>query len=223
MARNIGVLIEREPAGRVMPPGTVSPLVNVMSPLRGSELIRTAAAGVVVFVFGYLVTWILAGAKVANLFVGGPFGGSVPDWKATLWVFYDSHFVGTRTPRVFGPDGGLWGGGDLVDTVSLLDVEYLYAVPVVLLLVAGAVVASWAGATSPREGLFAGGTIVSGYVVAVILGLFAGSQGGVAPDTLRAVAIAGVVYPIAFGALGGAVAGLVADETSEARGDAATR
>jgi hypothetical protein len=195
--------------------------VNTVSRTLRATLARGTAVGAIGFVLGYLVTWILAGAKAANLAVQGPFGGSVPDWKAVLWVFYDSHFVGTRTPQVFGPGGGLWGGGDLIDTVGLLGVEYLYAVPVIVLLIAGAVVATLVGSTSPRQGMIAGMTLAVGYLAVTVLALFVATQGGVAPSPLRAVVIAGVVYPVALGAIGGAVAGLYRRATVERRGEPA--
>lgn len=198
-------------------------LVNTMSPTRRETLVRGAVAGGVTFLLGYLVTWILAGTKAANITATGPFGGSIPDWKAVLWLFYDSQFVGTRTPTVTGPDGALWGGGELIDTVSLLGVEYLYAVPIVLLVGAGVAVASTTDATTPRDGLMAGITVTAGYFGLTVLGLFVASESGIAPSPLRALVVAGVVYPIAFGALGGAVTGLYRSRASETQAGSATR
>lgn len=177
---------------------------------------RGAIGGIASFVVGYLLIWILTGTKVASLTISGPFGGSIPDWRAILWVFYDSHFVGTGTPEVFGPGGELWGGGDLVDTVGVLGVENVYAIPVVLLVIAGAVVAYLAGVDNPRDGMISGISITIGYLVAVVLGLFVAAQGGIAPSPLRALVIAGVVYPVAFGALGGTLVGWRVTETSAA-------
>lgn len=171
-------------------------------------LLRGAGWGATAYVLGYLVTWILAGTRAANATDWWPLGGSIPEWKAVLWVFYDAHFVGTRTPEIVGPGGNVWAGGDLIDTVGLLGVEYLYAVPVLALLAVGARAAMLAGAATPREGLMAGTTVAIGYLALVVAGLFAGSHGGIAPSPLRALAIAGVVYPVAFGGIGGAVAGL---------------
>lgn len=167
-------------------------------------------AGGLSFLVGYLLTWILAGTRISRLFVSGPFGGGVADWKATLWVFFDSHFVGTQTPSVTWPGGATF-GGDLVDTVSVLGVEYLYAVPPLVLLVAGATVAWTLGVETPFDGLTAGITIAIGYVVLSVLGMLVAQEAGVGPSPLRAVVVAGVVYPVGFGAIGGAVAGFVVD------------
>ncbi|QSG07233.1 hypothetical protein [Halapricum desulfuricans] len=189
--------------------------MDIRSRTRNAELARGAVAGALGFFAGYLLTWIFAGAKVTNLTIGGVFGGGVPDWRAVLWVFYDSHFVGTRTPEVFGPGGDRWAGGDLIDTVKLLGVEYLYLVPVVVLLIGGVAMARFAGARTARDGAMAGATLTLGYVPLVLLGLFVATQGGVAPSPLRALVIAGVVYPIALGAIGGAVTGFYFDSASE--------
>lgn len=162
-----------------------------------------ALAGLLSFLVGYLATWILAGARAANLSVSGPFGGGVPDWKAVLWVFFDAHFVGTETPRVVGPGGVPWGGGDLVDTVGLLGVEYMYVVPLIVLILAGAAVTSRVPSMTGRQATLTGMTLVAGYLPAAVLGLLLGTESGVAPSALRAVVLAGFLYPIACGAIGG--------------------
>lgn len=178
-----------------------------MSQTRNATVIRGTAGGAIAFALGYLGTWVLAGTKAANVTAYGPFGGAIPDWKALFWLLYDAHFVGTRTPEVFGPGGSLWGGGDLVDTAALLGVESLYVVPVVILVVAGAVLATRAGVPTPRGGAIVGATLAVGYLAAVVLGLFPTTHGGIAPSPLRAIVIAGIVYPVVFGAIGGALAG----------------
>jgi hypothetical protein len=183
-----------------------------MARTRGATVALGAVAGVVVFLFGYLITWILAGAQAGRLFVSGPLGGAVADWKAVTWVFFDSHFVGTRTPRLIGPGGDSVDGG-FVDTVGLLGVEYLYVVPILLLLVAGAAVAWRGGASDPYRGMLTGMTVAAGYVLAVVLGMMVSQQTGVGPNPLRAIVIAGVVYPVALGAIGGAASGLVGRES----------
>jgi len=194
-----------------------------MARTRRLALVVGALSGAGAFLAGYVLTWILAGTRAAQLTVGGPFGSSVPDWRAILWVFYDSHFVGTRTPRIIGPGGDVGGAGRLVDTVGLLGVEHLYVVPPLVLLVAGGALAWRLGASDAREGLRAGIRLVPGYFVLVVLGMMIGQQTGVGPSPLRAAVVAGVVYPVAFGAIGGVVAGLVGRESPEAPGQRVAR
>jgi hypothetical protein len=182
---------------------------------RRATLVHGAAAGVLAYLASYLVTWVLAGSRAGSLFVSGPFGGDVPDWKALLWVFYDSHFVGTRTPGLVGPGGERLARSGLVDTVALLDAPYLYAVPVVVLLAAGATVALRTGVDDPRSGLEAGLTVVLGYAVLAVLGMMVAQQAGVGPSPLRAAVVAGLLYPVAFGGVGGAVVGALAADGAE--------
>lgn len=195
-----------------------------MAVTRRTTVFRGTVAGASAFVVGYAVAWIFAGTRASGLTVTGPFGGGgVPDWRALLWLFYDSHFVGTRTPELFGPGGDRLAGGELVDTVALLGVEFLYAVPVLVLLLAGVALAQWAGAAGPRVGALAGGAVAAGYLLAAVAGLFVATQGGVAPSPLRAVVVAGVVYPVAFGAAGGFAAGLLGERAEEERRESAAR
>lgn len=169
--------------------------------------------GIVTFALGYLVTWVLAGRQATQLNVTGPLGGAVADWKAVAWVFFDSHFVGTRTPTVVSPGGR--SGGEVFDTVALLDVTYLYVVPPLLLLAGGIAVARRTSAADGREGLLGGATMAVGYVTLAILLMLVSGETGVGPSPVRAVLIAGVVYPVFFGSLGGAVAGTLAGRTAE--------
>lgn len=190
---------------------------------RGTSLGRGAVLGAFACLLGYLGTWVLAGARVAELGDDGLFGGRVPAWKAVLWLFYDSHFVGTRLPAVYGPGGDLLFRSELVDTVGVLDAGYLYAVPVLLLFLAGAAVALLVGTTGPLDGLLVGASVTAGYLVVVVLGLFVATQGGVAPNPLRALVFAGIVYPVAFGAVGGATAGLFGRNATERTVEPAVR
>ena len=189
-------------------------MLSKFSDRTGSVLLG-AAGGAAAYLVGLLVTFVTAGIAAASLSFDGPLSGTAPGWKTQLWVFYDAHFVGTQTASVFGPDGTLIGGGELFNTIDLLGVEYLYAVPILVLVAAGAVVASVAGASDPYDGLRAGMGVTAGYVAMVVLGLLAAVHLGTGPSPLRAVVIAGIVYPVAFGSLGGFIVGYRNRETSD--------
>lgn len=53
-----------------------------------------------------------------------------------------------------------------------------------------------------------------------VLGLFVATRCSVASSPLRALVIAGLVYPIAFDVVGGALAGLYRRATADSRGKA---
>jgi len=76
-------------------------------------------------------------------------------------------------------------------------------------VLAGAVVARYGHADRPASAAAAGATVIVGYLPLAVLGALAightfGEGITVAPDLITAVALAGVVYPAFFGAVGGA-------------------
>jgi hypothetical protein len=151
---------------------------------------------------GYLVTYLSQrGAvtgrlrainAVADLLGGDP----VPIWKAVGRLFYNAHFVPTTVPGLGGPqtENFVAGGPTL-----------LYLVAPLALLAAGALAARAAG----PEPWLAGGLVFAGYLPLAVLGAigfgYGVGDGAVAPDLVAAVLLAGVVYPVAFGAVGGLV------------------
>lgn len=169
-----------------------------------ATLVRGAVGGAVAFLLGYAVTYVTAvdaGSTAAGAFeplasAGGRFA---PAWKVAGWLFADAHFVGTRTPAI------------TLDLVALASVEFLYAVPVLFLLVAGGAAARYDRARTPRAGLEAGLATVVGYLPLAVFAALVAGYANVGPSLLRMVVVAGVVYPVALGSVGGAVVGWAAD------------
>ncbi|MEF8776526.1 MAG: hypothetical protein V5A43_08515 [Haloarculaceae archaeon] len=186
---------------------------------RGKAAALGAITGIGAFAAGYVLEWILAGTKAAQLAVEGPFGTGVAEWKTLLWVYFDSHFVGTRLPEVTGPGDGFRVGGGVVDTVGLLQIEYLYLVPIAVLLVGGGILAWRVGSREPYDGMRRGMFVIVGYLPIAVLAMMVGQQSGFGPSPFRSLAIAGLVYPLVFGAIGGAVYGLSGGEAADQRGD----
>ena len=110
---------------------------------------------------------------------------------------------------------GQSGSGTVLGDLGILQM----VVPVLLLVLAGFLVARTAAPRDATEGAKAGLTVVPGYLIlALVLALgsswsFSESAAGVsasasiAPELLPAVLLAGILYPAVFGALGGAAAG----------------
>lgn len=180
-----------------------------------SGIIAGAGAGAAAYILGYLFTYVtqngaveeqLAGFNaLADLFGGDP----IPTWQAVGWLFYNGHFVDTRVPSLIG-------GAQMTNFISQADggtLSMLFAVPPVLLILAGVVAGRVAGATELAGGAKFGALVVVGYLPLAILGAFlfrfSVGDGTVAPDLVTAVLLAGAVYPAAFGAIGGAGATLV--------------
>lgn len=169
--------------------------------------VRGSVAGAVAFVLGYLLAYLTA-ADVAQVAARGfePLanagGRFVPAWKAAGWAFLDAHFVGTTFP------------GGAVNQVSMASVDFLYLIPIGLLLVAGGGLAYRDASGDPRRGTIVGMTVVFGYLPLAVLFSVLTQHANVRPSLLRALVVAGLLYPVAFGAIGGVLAA-VADSENE--------
>lgn len=172
-----------------------------------------AVAGLAAYVVGYVLTYAwrapavdgsLRGPNVLAQLLGIE---TIPTWKGVAWLFYGAHGVATRFSR----PGGSTALVNLVEQSGDGTVALVYVLVPVLLLLAGAVTAWVAGADAPVEGALAGTTVVVGYLVLAAVGtvVFAHGVGDtgttIAPDPVTGVLLAGAIYPLVFGGVGGAV------------------
>lgn len=180
-----------------------------------------AAVGFGAYLLGYLVTFLFTN-------VDGVDSGEVAGWKFAGMIFYGAHTVRTAvTITVEGTSEtdrfdlfGSAGPGNLASTVP----ELLYfLVPVAVLLTAGYLLyarVDWR--LSVGEAAAVGATPTVGYLAAAVAGTvlfestFSGSPFGVSgsttygPALVPAVVLAGLLYPLVCGAVGG-VLGYVAE------------
>jgi hypothetical protein len=168
-----------------------------------------AAAGVAASLLAYVLTYAVASGPVRNSLASTLVDfltGDPQVWRLVGCVFYNAHFADAVVP-------GLLGGGNAVDFVAQSRAlpGLLYVVPPLVLPAAGVGAGRAVGATDVGGGLRAGVAVTAGYLPLAAIGtvLFEVSAGDAAagPDPVTAVLLAGVVYPVAFGGLGGAVAG----------------
>lgn len=180
--------------------------------LRGL-LARGAVSGVGAWLAGYLVTYVWKSETVAESVRGVSFfsqllgGEAVPAWKGVSWLFLNAHFVATRIPTVAG-------GTRTANFVTGEEGSTLLLVlPALLLVVAGAVVA-YGHATDPLGGAKAGASTVVGYLPLSATAAFltahaiGDTEAAISADPVTALLLAGVVYPVVFGGLGGALSAL---------------
>lgn len=171
-----------------------------------------AGVGVLTFAIGYLLTYLWQAANVRESLEGYNFwidlfgGDPIPAWKAVGWLYYNAQFVPFTHPT-------LGGGRGTANFVANGDAPaLLYALPPLLLLGAGFLLARAADAGSPDAGARAGVRVVAGYVLFAVVGLFAFQHGAggdaIHPQYATGVLLAGVVYPVVFGALGGVLGGV---------------
>jgi hypothetical protein len=137
------------------------------------------------------------------------FGEGRPAWKIVGWVFFNAQFV-TTTVTV---DVPILGGTSAVNFIAESDAlsPVLYLVVPAVLTAAGLATARADGATDLGRALRVGPSVALGYLPLALVGtvlftISAGESSGGSPTLLTAVVLAGVVYPVVFGGLGGALA-----------------
>ncbi|SER28527.1 hypothetical protein [Natrinema salaciae] len=122
-------------------------------------------------------------------------------------LFYNAHNVSADVPQ-YGLLRALESNHDFIaaDGGSTL---LLYGVPVVVLVVGGAVVtrAVRYDLESTADAAFTGTTVVVGYLPFAVLGSIGFAidlgEGAMRPDLLLSIGFAGTFYPLLFGAIGG--------------------
>ena len=193
-----------------------------------------AGAGAAAYVLGYLIAYVTRSGRVEEglseiNFFADLFGGdTISVWWGVGWVFYrrnrpsasgldpeavhNAHFVDVAVPSLIG-------AAQPVNFIAESDggFTYLYLVPPLLLVVPGVAIARAPRARRrPVDGARAGALAVAGYFPLALIGAFlfrdtVGDGGSVAPTLVTAALLAGLVYPAAFGAVGGAAAGATAE------------
>jgi hypothetical protein len=186
-----------------------------MADLNRSTVGTGAVAGVVAVALEYLVVYVwtadsvqdsLAGLNAIAEFVGAD---PIPTWKGVGWLFYNAHAVPFHYPTLV---------GGRASENAVASGEYsalLYLVPVLGLLAAGTLLARRAAATDVGDGAVAGATVTAGYAPVALAGVWLvrveRSAGTVGPDLATALLLAALVYPLALGGAGGALAAALRD------------
>lgn len=181
------------------------------APREGLPPLRLVVAGIVAgvgtYLVGYAATYVAVARDVEDalrsveavleLVAAEPIG----TWRIVGWVFYSAHFVASDLVATLGPIQAR----TTVDIVGQSgDLTPLYLVPIVTLAVAGIAVSLAVSAADGRDGAIAGATVVLGYLPMAAIGLVAFAYGGSGPDPIAGLLLAGIAYPVVFGAAGGA-------------------
>lgn len=147
-----------------------------------------------------LAAWVTG--LVASVPLAGSVFGTASVWTGAVF-FYDSHLV------PLSPVGGGTGGGNAV--VRMLGPRGLavVALPAVLLVVSGAVLAWRVDVADLGDAWVAGASVTPAYLLLGVAGAVAFTGrffGGVYRPNFALAAVAGVVFPLACGTLGGVLA-----------------
>ena len=197
------------------------------------RLVRGALIGVGAYVLGYILTFLFVEYEVNTdfsntfstpwqidldviaLFLKYPqIAGSDTDLAG--WVFYNTHFVEIVVPEK-GYETGSATANILLETSNLtIPAVVWFLIPVLILVGAGYVTALFADRRTTRTGnAIAGGTIVVGYLPLTGIGilLFTAAYGpntsyevSMSPESLLAIGLMGIVYPVVLGGIGGLLA-----------------
>lgn len=178
--------------------------------------VRGSVLGILSWVIGYVLTYLLVANDISESFLQQAieaFQDEPATYEMVGWVFYNAHFVDTAI------EGIPMIGGSSTNFITG-EAEFtmlLYVIPIALLIGAGLALARYESVESPTGGVLAGITVVPGYLLAIVAGvfLFEVSIGGVAaaPDMIQAIGLAGVTYPLVFGGIGGAIASITNETT----------
>ena len=174
-----------------------------------------AVGGVAAWLFGYLLAYVWQSAAVAETLRGVGFlsrllgGEAIPTWKGVAWLFLNAHFVATMAPTITGA----------TQTVNLVTGEdaptLLLALPPLVLAVGGLAVAFGRTRGDRLAGAKAGATLALGYLPLSLAAAFVtthrlgDTDAAIAPDPVTAILLAGVLYPVVFGAVGGVAASVL--------------
>lgn len=191
-----------------------STLVGSIAYLVGFVFFGIATMGTVDTVLGTKVTGEYADpTPLGQILVEAP-----SDWIVSGWLYYNAHFVPTSLPTADAQNGfaTLTNLNFLNEIGGILLAPYL--IPPLLLICAGYVVARTSrtsGVTGERN---AGASITLGYFPLFLAGAFfltakAGNSPAVgSPDGLQTIFF-GLLFPLLFGAIGGAVAERRSDDS----------
>lgn len=182
---------------------------------RNVPWLPAAVTGVVAFALEYLVVYLWQANRVRenlqglNAIIELLGGQSIPAWKVVGWLFYNAHFVDITRPA-FG------GGRTTTNLIASGDApQLLYVLPPLFLLIAGVVLVRYVGLSAPRDGALCGTVVSLGYAIPAWIGVFAvrvtTDDAWLGPAVALGFVLAGVVYPVVFGAIGGALAALTSD------------
>lgn len=178
-------------------------------------IVRGAATGAAAYLLGYLITYVWASGAATEAFRGINNLSQILDlrpiqaWKAAGWLLYDAHFARTRIP-------GLGGSSTMSPIEALGDGGFvaLYVLVPVLIIVAGVAATNGRGDT-PANAVMRGAAVAIGYLPLAVIGVLVtvyripGLEARIGTNLVTGIVLAGLVYPLLFGAIGGVLAWLV--------------
>lgn len=175
--------------------------------MAGLPLKQGAVYGALSFVVGYLITAVV-------IVIGETEEFTEDMLETTGWIYYNAQFADIETTV----DGGELGAlaetsfntltDDQIFGLDVPSVVY-HLIPVAVLVATGYVLATEVNAQEITDGAVAGATLSLGTTVLAVVGTFLFTINeqslSISPVLIDSVLLVGVVFPVVFGAIGGAI------------------
>jgi len=169
-----------------------------------------AGIGAAAFVVNFVLMYVFVA-------IDGVDTGPIATWKYVGNVLYNAQFVDSEASNSgrTTTSNAISDASSSSDLTSTIPSFVYHIVPIIVLVAAGYIaVQQTQSRLDTGSSAATGATIVGGYAVLAVVGTFLfeysvsffGSSTSVAPDLLPAIGLAGVVFPLALGAIGGAIA-----------------
>lgn len=176
--------------------------------------VEGAVAGAVTYVVGLILTFLLVTIDGEYEFGGAEFA-DVGTLDEVGWFFYSSHFANIESSISIAGQSQSTTNNFVSEASTQLPEPVFYLVPILTLTVVGYFVASTLDTwnPSPADCAQAGATVVVGYLPLALVGVFlftvsvaeGGGEASVGPELLTAILLVGLLFPLLFGAIGGAL------------------
>lgn len=176
-----------------------------------------AVFGAASFLVSYILTVLIVAAAEANDFTDDLI-------EAAGWVYYNAQLADVKIRSVpesnddaiivfDGTINYVTDNQVLGSTLEMPSVVY-QLIPILSLLLFGFLLARYVGVQTTQDGALAGGTVILGSVPLTLIGvfLFSSEFDGVelSPVLLESILFVGVLFPLIFGAIGGAISAQLA-------------
>lgn len=180
-----------------------------------TDNIGTAAAfGAVAWIVGYIISYV--GSSVifdfnlgTNVGGGGGLQISIAGWKLGGMYFFGAHFVETKASISMMGQSISQGSNPVLEEGGAALI--LLVVPILVLLGAGYLLGQQMRGSDPTAAAQSGALLVAGYLPLSVVGVFLfewslgqdGASLSIAPDMITGIILAGIVYPVVLGGIGG--------------------
>jgi len=175
-------------------------------------VVEGAVAGAVGYITGLIFTFLLLTID-GDVDLDAAAQGGAGTLDVVGWFFYSAHFANIEASGSTPIGSGSTTGNFVSESSTQIPAVIYYLVPAVILIGVGFFVVAtldmWN--PSPADCAQAGATVVLGYLPLALIGIFLfeasvsfpGGEVSQGPELLTSILLAGLLFPLLFGAIGG--------------------